>query len=117
MFEPSRVALISLVLAIGLTGCIRQRDTDLGGDRYLVSATGNGYSGIAATEESFHQHAREVATAHGFDSYKVVDLRSGAAKHGEQQQWAGCAEPGRSGQRHGLRGRRWRHPPHQRPCG
>jgi S1-C subfamily serine protease len=77
MLEFSRIALILLVLAIGLTGCTRQRDTELGGDRYLISSTGTPFSGIAAVEQSFHQHAKEVATAHGFDAYKVVDLKSG----------------------------------------
>jgi S1-C subfamily serine protease len=77
MLELSRVALISLVLTSGLMSCTHQRDTELGGDRYLVSATGSSFSGIAATEQSFHQHAKEVATAHGFDSYKVIDLKSG----------------------------------------
>src|SRR5258708_16694597 len=77
MLEFSRIAVILLVLAIGLTGCTRQRDTELGGDRYLISSTGTPFSGIAVVEQSFHQHAKEVATAHGFDAYKVVDLKSG----------------------------------------
>ena len=56
---------------------LESKITELGGDRYLISSTGTPFSGIAAVEQSFHQHAKEVATAHGFDAYKVVDLKSG----------------------------------------
>ncbi|HEX3498228.1 MAG TPA: serine protease [Stellaceae bacterium] len=60
-----------------MTGCVRHRDLDLGNNRYMVSMQGNQYRGIGAVEQSFYQHAQEVATAHGFDSFRVLDIRSG----------------------------------------
>src|SRR5437899_3029368 len=62
-----------------LAGCTRttSRDLDLGGNRYMVTAGGNGYTSVASVEELFAQRAREVAQLHGFDSYRIVQFGSG----------------------------------------
>lgn len=66
-----------LTIAVALAGCMHPRDLELGGDRYMISLTGNGYAGIGVVEQAFYRHAQEVATAHGFESYKVVEFKSG----------------------------------------
>jgi S1-C subfamily serine protease len=68
-----------LMLALILAGCTRttSRDLDLGGNRYMVTAGGNGYTSVASVEELFAQRAREVAQLHGFDSYRIVQFGSG----------------------------------------
>ncbi len=66
-----------LLVAIVLAACVAKRDLALGGDRYLISMAGNRYVGIGGVEQSFHRRAQEIAAAHGFDSYKVIEFRSG----------------------------------------
>jgi S1-C subfamily serine protease len=68
-----------LTIAVVLAGCTRttSRDLDLGGNRYMVTAGGNGYTSVASVEALFAQRAREVAQLHGFDSYRIVQFGSG----------------------------------------
>ena len=66
-----------LVIAAILTGCSSSRDLDLGGNRYMVTATGNSYAKFSLLEQTFAQRAQEVARLHGFDSYRVIQLSSG----------------------------------------
>ena len=66
-----------LVIAAILTGCSSSRDLDLGGNRYMVTATGNSYANFSLLEQTFAQRAQEVARLHGFDSYRVIQLSSG----------------------------------------
>src|SRR5438876_4437064 len=82
-------AILLLAIAVALTGCVRTsaRDLDLGANRYLVTVDGNGNASLATLEQLFAQRAREVAQQHGFDSYRVVEFRSGFEKtpFGSQQ--------------------------------
>ncbi len=68
-----------LAMSVVLSGCARteMRDIDMGSNRYLVTATGNGYAKIAQLEQLFEERAREVAHQHGFDSYRVSEFSSG----------------------------------------
>src|SRR5471032_1255319 len=66
-----------LAIALMVTGCNSARELDLGGNRYLVTATGNGYANVGSVEQTFAQWAREVAQLHGFDSYRVIEFNSG----------------------------------------
>jgi S1-C subfamily serine protease len=66
-----------LVIAAILTGCSSSRDLDLGGNRYMVTATGNSYANFSLLEQTFAQRAQEVARLHGFDSFRVIQLSSG----------------------------------------
>jgi len=77
----SRVVLW-LAIGVVLTGCVRTsvRDLNLGANRYLVTADGNGNASFATLEQVFAQRARELAQQHGFDSYRVVEFRSGFEK-------------------------------------
>lgn len=65
------------VLAAILAGCASSRDLELGGNRYLVTATGNSYANSSMIERTFAERAQEVARLHGFDSYRVVQFGSG----------------------------------------
>jgi S1-C subfamily serine protease len=66
-----------LVIALMLTGCNAAHELDLGGNRYLVTATGNRYADLGSVEQTFAQRAQEVARLHGFDTYRVVQIASG----------------------------------------
>jgi S1-C subfamily serine protease len=66
-----------LAIALMVTGCNSARELDLGGNRYLVTATGNGYANVGSVEQTFALRAREVAQLHGFDSYRVIEFSSG----------------------------------------
>jgi S1-C subfamily serine protease len=71
-----------LAVAVALAGCVRTsaRDLDLGANRYLVTADGNGNASLAILEQVFAQRARETAQQHGFDSYRVIEFGSGFEK-------------------------------------
>jgi S1-C subfamily serine protease len=43
----------------------------MGANRYLVTVNGNSYASFGSVEEAFQARAREVASAHGFDSFIV----------------------------------------------
>jgi S1-C subfamily serine protease len=69
-----RAILAGLAVAVALGGCApRARDIDMGTNRYLVTVNGNSYAGFGSVEEAFQARAREVASAHGFDSYRVSE--------------------------------------------
>src|SRR5437870_9866699 len=74
--------ILWLAIAAALAGCVQTaaRELDLGVNRYLVTADGNGYTSLATLEQVFAQRSREVAQQHGFDSYRVVEFGSGFEK-------------------------------------
>jgi S1-C subfamily serine protease len=72
-----RYAAACLLVAFALAGCVGKRDVALGNDRYMISIPGSRFLGIGVAEQNFHKRAQEIAAAHGFDSYKVIEFRSG----------------------------------------
>jgi S1-C subfamily serine protease len=70
----SRAMLAGLAVALALGGCApRARDIEMGANRYLVTVNGNSYASFGTVEEAFQARAREVARAHGFDSFIVSE--------------------------------------------
>jgi S1-C subfamily serine protease len=70
----SRATLAGLAIAMVLCGCApRARDIEMGANRYLVTVNGNSYASFGTVEEAFQARARDVARAHGFDSFIVSE--------------------------------------------
>ncbi len=68
-----------LTMSVVLTGCVRTeaREIDMGGNRYLITTSGNSNANVALLEQLFEERACEVAHQHGFDSYRVSEFSSG----------------------------------------
>src|SRR5258708_5586966 len=73
-----RAVVMGLAIALALSGCVRtaMRDIDMGANRYLVTVSGDGFADLADVEKLFQVRARDVATQHGFDSYRVSEFSS-----------------------------------------
>lgn len=77
MLTIARMSFWWGAIAVALTGCSVRRDLDLGNDRYMISIQGSQYTGIGGVEQNFYRSAHEIAQAHGFDSFRVIEIRSG----------------------------------------
>jgi S1-C subfamily serine protease len=83
--------LAALLLLVGCTTPYRPmsspsgsgyRDQAIGDNRYHIDVALKGASTPGLAEEYFYRRALEIAQEQGFDSYRVVDLRSGYESDG-----------------------------------
>jgi S1-C subfamily serine protease len=52
-------------------------DEAIGNDQYHISVRGSTDTGVGTVEEYFYRRAQEIVKEQGYQSYRVVDLRSG----------------------------------------
>jgi hypothetical protein len=129
MRGTGRAILAGLAITVALGGCApRARDIDMGTNRYLVTVNGNSYAGFGSVEEAFQARAREVASAHGFDSYRVSEYSTSytitplglkpTARGTRRRRRRESRAAGRQHVlRHSLRSEFGWRTPHQCPCG
>jgi S1-C subfamily serine protease len=89
MFRLYRTVLLLVLPALALVACATPyqpkgwlsgygyEDEAVGKDEYHINVTGNRYTSPGTLEEYFIRRAKEIVTAHGYDSYHVVELTSG----------------------------------------